>query len=70
MKFCEKCDNMYYLGINKNNPDELTYYCRNCKHVDETITQEGICVTNTQLKKGTHEFNHLFNALSMYVLYR
>ena len=61
MKFCVKCDNMYYIGINKNNPNQLTYYCRNCKHIDETLTKEGICVTNTQLKKGTHEFNHLFN---------
>ena len=61
MKFCEKCDNMYYIGINTENPNKLTYYCRNCKYVDETITDEGITVTSTQFKKGEHEFNNLFN---------
>ena len=61
MKFCEKCDNMYYIGIDADNQNKLKYYCRNCKHEDETITEEGICVTNTQLKKGENKFNHLFN---------
>ena len=61
MKFCEKCDNMYYIGINTDNPNKLTYYCRNCSYVDNTITEDSICVTNTQFKKGEHQFNHLFN---------
>ena len=61
MKFCSECDNMYYIGINIENPNQLTYYCRNCKYVDETITEEGLCVTNTQFKRGEHEFNHLIN---------
>ena len=61
MKFCEKCDNMYYIGINQDDPNKLTYYCRNCRHVDETITDEGVCVLNTQLKKGEQKFNHIIN---------
>lgn len=61
MKFCEKCDNMYYIGINAENQNELTYYCRNCSHVDETITEDGVNIMNTHMKKGEHEFNNLFN---------
>jgi len=61
MKFCVKCDNMYYIGINPDDPNKLTYYCRNCRHVDETITEEGVCVLNTQLKKGEQKFNHIIN---------
>lgn len=61
MRFCVNCDNMYYIGINPDNPNDLTYYCRNCKHVDEIIGEEGVCVLKTQLKKGEQEFNHLIN---------
>lgn len=61
MKFCIKCDNMYYIGISPDDPNKLTYYCRNCRHVDETITEEGVCVLNTQLKKGEQKFNHVIN---------
>lgn len=61
MKFCEICDNMYYIGVNAEDQNKLTYYCRNCKHVDETITEDKLCVLNTQLKKGEQKFNHIMN---------
>ena len=61
MKFCEKCDNMYYIGINAEDPNKLTYYCRNCGNVDETINEEGVCVLDTQFKKGEQKFNHIVN---------
>ena len=40
MKFCSKCDNMYYIGISVDDANQLIYYCRNCRHKDETITEE------------------------------
>jgi len=52
---------MYYIGISVDDPNQLTYYCRNCKHKDETITEEGVCVLNNQLKKGEQKFNHIIN---------
>ena len=61
MKFCIKCDNMYYIGINADDPNQLTYYCRNCKYKDETITEEGVCVLNTQLTHTEQKFNHIVN---------
>jgi hypothetical protein len=61
MKFCEKCDNMYYIGINVSDPNKIIYYCRNCKFKDDTISQDGICVLNTQFKKSEQEFNHIIN---------
>ena len=61
MKFCTKCDNMYYIGISQDDPNKITYYCRNCRHIDETIVEEGVCVLNTQLKKGEQKFNHVIN---------
>lgn len=62
MKFCSQCDNMYYISINENNTNELTYYCRNCKYQDSTISSEGVCIidTHTEGSKNIH-FNHIIN---------
>ena len=60
MKFCEKCDNMYYIGLNANDTNKLTLYCRYCANVDETISESGECVLNTQFKKA-EKFHHIIN---------
>ena len=60
MKFCSKCDNMYYIGISPDDVNRLTYYCRHCKNIDETITEEGVCVLQTHLKQnGEQNFSHI-----------
>jgi hypothetical protein len=51
---------MYYITINNENRDELSYYCRNCGHVDTDI-KAGSCVLNTELKKGKQHFQHIVN---------
>ena len=61
MKFCKICDNMYYISINEKDSNLLSYYCRNCGHIDDTVTESGICILNTQLKKGQQKFNHIIN---------
>lgn len=61
MRFCEKCDNMYYIGISSEDTNKLTHYCRHCGHKDESISEEGLCVLNTQFKKGEQKFNHIIN---------
>jgi DNA-directed RNA polymerase subunit M/transcription elongation factor TFIIS len=61
MKFCVKCDNMYYIGVDSDDHNKLIYYCRNCKYKDETLTSEGACVLNSQFKKGEQKFNHVIN---------
>jgi hypothetical protein len=52
---------MYYIGISIEDSNKLNYYCRNCKHTDETIAEEGVCVLNTQLRMGEQKFNHIIN---------
>jgi len=61
MHFCDKCDNMFYIGINADDPTKLTYYCRHCGNKNDSISEEGVCVLNTQLKKGEQKFNHIIN---------
>lgn len=36
MEFCEKCDNMYYMTINKTTK-QLIYFCKYCGHEDSTL---------------------------------
>lgn len=52
MKFCNKCDNMFYLGINNNDEDTnntITNYCRYCGNVDESTNQMSSCIINTSI---------------------
>jgi len=52
MKFCKKCDNMYYMSISKDNENTLTYSCRNCGDIDDSISNEGLCVLDTHFKSS------------------
>jgi hypothetical protein len=52
---------MFYIGIDAEDNNKLTYYCRNCGNVDTNIANEGVCVLNTQLKKNDQKFNHIIN---------
>lgn len=61
MKFCDKCDNMYYISINSEDENQLIYSCRYCNYVDENISTEGVCVMNTNLKGGEKVFDHIMN---------
>ena len=61
MKFCQNCNNMYYIGINTEDQNKITYYCRYCSHKDETMAQENVCVLNSQLKNREQKFSHIIN---------
>ena len=61
MKFCIQCDNMYYIGLNSDDSNKLTYYCRNCGYKDNTITNEGVCVLKSELKNSGNKFHHIIN---------
>ncbi len=66
MKFCSQCQNMCYLSIDDNNANELLYYCRVCGHKNTHLTQEGVVVLKTQLKKSEQKFNHMVNKYTKY----
>ncbi len=61
MKFCINCDNMYYIGINEENPNVLNHYCRNCGHIDNTNMNENSCILKNDIKKGEQKYNHIIN---------
>ena len=61
MEFCTNCDNMYYISIDSENSNKLTYYCRYCGNTDPMTTKEGLCVLKTEIEKGEQKFNHIIN---------
>ena len=52
MKFCSKCDNMYYIKISN---DKLVNYCRKCKNEEEMPDDSinSICVSKTHIVNST-----------------
>jgi DNA-directed RNA polymerase subunit M/transcription elongation factor TFIIS len=62
MKFCVNCEMMYYVSIDQDNEDKLIYYCRNCGHKDTNVSNDAICVMNTNITKGKQQFHHIVNA--------
>jgi DNA-directed RNA polymerase subunit M/transcription elongation factor TFIIS len=62
MKFCVKCDNMYYITVSNENRDRLLYYCRICKHVDENaVTNTCVSVVTTKLGEDQMHIDHFVN---------
>jgi len=61
MKFCEKCDNMYYIKISDNDENTLIYYCRKCGNEDSNITEDNMCVIKTNFKKKDTKYKHIIN---------
>lgn len=69
MKFCQKCENMYYIKIDDksdSSQQNLVYYCRNCGNEEPIVTNsdennDGLCVLDTQLQQNQLKFNHIIN---------
>jgi hypothetical protein len=52
---------MYYISVNEENPNVLEHYCRNCKHVDGTIAQDGGCILDVQTKNEEQQISRVIN---------
>lgn len=61
MKFCNNCNNMYYLRISDDDQNQLKQYCRHCGYEDEVYNNEGVCLTNTNHQDNEQSFNHIIN---------
>ena len=47
MIFCEKCNNMYYIKLQDDNPNVLIHYCKQCGNEDTTQPTNIINSINT-----------------------
>jgi len=57
---------MFYIGVNADDPNILTYYCRNCKTVDNSVSTEGGCILNVQMKASEQKVGHIINQFTKF----
>ena len=62
MRFCEICENMFYIKIDDADPNTLVYYCRNCGNTDNSSnpTKDNY-VSKVQLKNTDKKFVNTIN---------
>ena len=59
MKFCEKCDNMYYLQLSPDNENQIIYKCRNCGNEDSEIQNKDLCVLSYNKEKKSDYLKYI-----------
>lgn len=65
MRFCNKCDNMYYLKIQNDDNTDLVYYCRNCG--DENIIDgKATTIMKTVVKGNNDIYVNIVNKYTKY----
>ena len=69
MHFCEECGNMYYIKISEDT-NSLNYYCRKCGNENKELINgdESICVSKTEIKKGSNSYKHIINKYTNMIL--
>ena len=53
---------MYYLRMGSDSDTSLTYYCRNCGNEDPSLATQGLCVSNTTLKRSSQKYAHVVSS--------
>ena len=66
MHFCEKCDNMYYIKLDKDNEMNLIYYCRNCGNEKMDLNNANMCVLDIDLKQNKSDDDSNINEFTKY----
>ncbi len=60
MNFCTNCDNMLFIKLSDDNPNNLVNYCRNCGNED-AASSENLCVFKNNLKKNDIKYENYIN---------
>lgn len=66
MRFCDNCENMYYIQIRSEDSDELMYYCRKCGDTSEMTVDETLSITSSELNKDKSNFDDIINKYTKY----
>lgn len=61
MKFCSTCSNMYYIKLEGENCDQISYYCRNCGNTNNDLLGKGKCILKENITKNENKFNISIN---------
>jgi DNA-directed RNA polymerase subunit M/transcription elongation factor TFIIS len=59
MKFCGKCENMFYLQLSPEDENQIIYKCRNCGNEDSGIQNKDLCVLSYSKEKKTDYLKYI-----------
>ena len=59
MRFCAKCDNMYYLRLGSD--EALTYYCRHCGYEDSSVESTAGAILVSDINKHADKYDLAIN---------
>jgi len=60
MHFCNKCNNMYYIKIQDNDCNKISYYCRNCGNNEDNLIDSTKCVLKEIINKNDNNKSDMF----------
>ena len=68
MRFCKKCDNMYYTKIisDEDEVNKLVLQCRNCGDIDSDNNLTSHCISEINMTEKTTNFDDLVNEYTKY----
>lgn len=62
MRFCDNCNNMYYIRIDNDDSNKLIYYCRNCGKEDSNSDfSEDITISKLQIRNVDKTYTNIIN---------
>ena len=61
MHFCEKCQNMFYIKLESENCDKITYYCKNCGNVNNDLLDTKKCILKEDFGNVSNNFDNVVN---------
>ena len=61
MKFCDKCDNMFYIKLEDDECNKILYYCKNCGNSDDNLLETNKCILKEHISKSENKFEHYIN---------
>lgn len=65
MQFCDNCQNMLYIRLQSDRPNELWYYCRCCR--GEKVTKKsGAVIMDTIFNHKSNQHEYFVNRYTKY----
>lgn len=61
MHFCDKCENMYYIKVAEEPPNNLIYYCRNCGNETSELGSDSFYVSRKVVSKDNKHMGSFLN---------
>jgi len=61
MRFCSKCENMYYIRIDSEDTNKLIYYCRHCGNEEDNLLNSSTTIYKHYSKDDEIACSHFVN---------